>query len=81
MSRMRALMKNWYSVEVLPIYVITAAACGGAGWYLYRLSTRPEVVWNHKGNPYPWQSIEQGTNTKLMNVNQKFEKEYKRDRF
>lgn len=33
-----------------------------------------------QGNPHPWQSIEQGTNTKMMSVNQKFDKQYKRDR-
>ena len=37
-----------YSVEVLPIYVITAAAVGGASWYISRLARGPDVVWDHK---------------------------------
>lgn len=95
-----------YSVEVLPIYLITAAAIGGAGWYISRLARGPDVVWDHKvscynrqkadsswrktlmydllsssqGNPHPWQSIEPGTQTKLYSVNQKFDKQYKRER-
>ncbi|UZJ52469.1 hypothetical protein CBS101457_001789 [Exobasidium rhododendri] len=69
-----------YSVEVLPIYVITAAAVGGAGWYISRLARGPDVVWDHKGNPQPWQAVQPGTNTKLYTINQKYDKQYKRER-
>lgn len=41
-----------YSVEVLPIYVITAAAIGGASWYITRLARGPDVVWDHKVSCY-----------------------------
>ncbi|KDN35676.1 hypothetical protein K437DRAFT_276956 [Tilletiaria anomala UBC 951] len=75
-----AWMKNWYSPEVVPIYVITAAAAGGATWYLTRLARGPDVIWDRKNNPTPWNNVEPGTNTKLMAVNHEFERTYKRDR-
>lgn len=53
-------------------YVIIGGALGGAGWYLYRLGTRPDgqslsitlsrfdfwnaVIWTRK-NPEPWQTV------------------------
>ncbi|SNX84526.1 related to NADH-ubiquinone oxidoreductase MLRQ subunit [Melanopsichium pennsylvanicum] len=73
-------MKNWYAPEVLPIYVITGLAAGGATWYLTRLARGPDVIWDRKNNPTPWNNVEPGTNTKMMSVNQQFDKQYKRDR-
>ncbi|KAJ7122796.1 hypothetical protein C8R44DRAFT_875998 [Mycena epipterygia] len=72
-------MKNWFAIEATPIYVLVGGACCGASWYLYRLATGPSVIWT-KGNPQPWQSIEQDQGTKLMQVNQKFDKQWKRDK-
>ena len=40
----------------------------------------PEVVWDRHHNPYPWRNIDQGTQLKLMTVNQQFDKKYSRDR-
>ncbi|KAL0091158.1 NADH dehydrogenase 1 alpha subcomplex subunit 4 NDUFA4 [Phycomyces blakesleeanus] len=71
----------WYKTEIIPIYITVGGACGLAGWYLTRLARGPEVVWDRKSNPYPWQNIDQDTQVKLMTVNQKFEKTYSRDRF
>ncbi|KAN0061719.1 hypothetical protein ACQY0O_005711 [Thecaphora frezii] len=73
-------MKNWYSPEVIPIWVIIGAATGGATWYLARLARGPDVIWDRKNNPTPWNNVEPGTQTKLMSVNQKFDKQYSRDR-
>ncbi|PWZ02400.1 hypothetical protein BCV70DRAFT_198685 [Testicularia cyperi] len=75
-----ALPTNRYAPEVLPIYVITGIAAGGATWYLSRLARGPDVIWDRKNNPTPWNNVEPGTNTKLMAVNQQFDKQYKRDR-
>ncbi|CAO1633566.1 unnamed protein product [Jaminaea pallidilutea] len=80
MSRFSGFRKNWYSAEVLPIYAITAMAVGGASWYLFRLAKGPDVIWDRKNNPQPWQNVQPGTQTKMMSVNQEFEKKYKRDR-
>ncbi|RIA93873.1 NADH-ubiquinone reductase complex 1 MLRQ subunit-domain-containing protein [Glomus cerebriforme] len=74
-------MKNWFRVEILPIYAVTGVAVVGAGWYLTRLARGPEVVWDKKNNPTPWNNIQDGTQVKLMSVNQKFDRKYSRDRF
>ncbi|GAC93386.1 hypothetical protein PHSY_000951 [Pseudozyma hubeiensis SY62] len=49
-------------------------------WYLSRLARGPDVIWDRKNNPTPWNNVEPGTNTKMMSVNQQFDKQYKRDR-
>ncbi|KAJ7688381.1 hypothetical protein B0H17DRAFT_1068409 [Mycena rosella] len=75
----RGVWKNWFAVEVAPRYVLVGGACCGASWYLYRLATGPSVIWT-KNNPQPWQSIEPNQGTKLLEVNHKFEKHWKRDK-
>ncbi|KAL1917607.1 uncharacterized protein VTP21DRAFT_4000 [Calcarisporiella thermophila] len=75
-----AFLKNWYSVEVLPIVVIIGGALGGASWYLTRLARGPDVAWDRKNNPHPWLHVDQDTNTKLLSINKKFEKSWTRDR-
>jgi len=73
----RGFMKHWFAVEAVPIYVLLAGALGGAGWYLSRLALRPEVVWT-KNNPTPWNSVEQGTTTKLYHGRHEFDKSWSR---
>ncbi|KAF5333741.1 hypothetical protein D9611_002358 [Ephemerocybe angulata] len=74
----RSLMKNWFAVEAIPIYVIIGGVVVGASWYLGRLATGSQVVWTKK-NPTPWNTIKQDEGTKLLTVNQKFEKSWSRD--
>ncbi|KAF5387740.1 hypothetical protein D9615_000067 [Tricholomella constricta] len=73
------LMKNWFAVEAVPIYAIIGGVLAGASWYTYRLAMGPNVVWT-KSNPTPWNSVQPGDNTKLMSVNQKFDKSWTRDK-
>lgn len=58
--------QTWFAVEAVPIYAVVGLACGGAGWYLTRLARHPDVIWDRKGNPTPWNDVAPGTNTKLM---------------
>ncbi|CDS07681.1 hypothetical protein LRAMOSA01630 [Lichtheimia ramosa] len=76
----RSFWSIWYKPEIIPIYITVGGACGLAGWYLTRLARGPEVVWDRRNNPYPWQNIDQDTQVKLMTVNQQFSKSYSRDR-
>ncbi|KAI8139969.1 hypothetical protein BJV82DRAFT_716096 [Fennellomyces sp. T-0311] len=66
--------------EVIPIIAISGCAYGIAGWYLTRLARRPDVVWDSRNNPYPWQQIDQNTRVNLMSSNKNLEKRYIRDR-
>lgn len=79
MSFRKGFMKNWFAIEAIPIYAVIGVALGGASWYMTRLATRPDVIWS-KSNPQPWNSVQQDQNTKLMSVNQKFEKSWTRDK-
>ncbi|KAG6919316.1 hypothetical protein DXG01_007449 [Tephrocybe rancida] len=67
------LMKNWFAIEAIPMYAIIGGILVGASWYTYRLAMGPSVVWT-KSNPTPWNTIEPGQTTKMMTVNQKFDK-------
>ncbi|KPI99556.1 NADH dehydrogenase [ubiquinone] 1 alpha subcomplex subunit 4 [Papilio machaon] len=41
---------------LIPLYVCTGVGAMGAVFYLLRLATRsPDVTWNRKTNPEPWQ--------------------------
>ncbi|GAA97000.1 uncharacterized protein L969DRAFT_105566 [Mixia osmundae IAM 14324] len=62
------LRKNWYSPEVLPIFAVVGVAVGGCGWYLARLARGPDVVWDRRGNPRPWEHIKPDQNTKLYAI-------------
>jgi len=70
-------MKNWFAVEAVPIYGVVGIVVVGASWYLYRLAKGPTVVWT-RGNPAPWNEIQQNEGTKLLTVNQHFEKGWDR---
>ncbi|KAJ3503398.1 hypothetical protein NLJ89_g8452 [Agrocybe chaxingu] len=66
-------LKNWFAVEAIPIYVIIGGVLTGATWYMSRLAFGPNIVWT-KSNPTPWNSIKPDEGTKLVQVNQKFDK-------
>ncbi|XP_068624959.1 cytochrome c oxidase subunit NDUFA4 [Battus philenor] len=41
---------------LIPLYVCTGIGCAGAMFYILRLATRsPDVSWNKRTNPEPWQ--------------------------
>ncbi|XP_014275376.1 cytochrome c oxidase subunit NDUFA4 [Halyomorpha halys] len=44
---------------LIPLFVCVGIGCAGSLFYLGRLAVRnPEVSWNKKGNPEPWQEYE-----------------------
>lgn len=50
------LDKTNVCAQLIPLYVCTALGCGGALFYLTRLALRsPDVSWNKRTNPEPWQ--------------------------
>lgn len=51
--KLSSLKKN---PALIPLYVCVAAGMLGAGFYTLRLATRdPDVSWNRKNNPEPWE--------------------------
>ncbi|KAG8761426.1 hypothetical protein FRC14_003839 [Serendipita sp. 396] len=69
----RSAFSKWFAIEAIPIYVIIGGAVTGASWYLYRLGTRPDVIWTRK-NPEPWQTVKQNENIKFMSIHKDFDK-------
>ncbi|KAI0775447.1 hypothetical protein BC629DRAFT_1595077 [Irpex lacteus] len=69
----RGFLKNWFAVELC----VVGGVVIGASWYLYRLARGPTVVWT-KENPTPWNDIKPNEGTKLLTVNQSFEKGWDR---
>ncbi|KAH9943008.1 uncharacterized protein BXZ73DRAFT_97074 [Epithele typhae] len=73
----RSFMKHWFAVEATPIYLVIGGAVFGAGWYLTRLARGPSIVWT-KENPTPWNDVKPNETTKLLTVNQHFDKSWDR---
>ncbi|EIN10334.1 hypothetical protein PUNSTDRAFT_99774 [Punctularia strigosozonata HHB-11173 SS5] len=76
----KSFMKHWFAIEAIPIYAIIGGVIVGGSWYLTRLARGPTVVWT-KDNPTPWNKIQPDEGTKLISVNQKFEKSWSRDKW
>ncbi|KAF8914138.1 hypothetical protein CPB84DRAFT_1669617 [Gymnopilus junonius] len=71
----KSFLKNWFAIEVCSpcCYVIIGGVLTGASWYVYRLATGPTIIWT-KSNPTPWNTIKPDEGTKMLSVNQKFDK-------
>ncbi|KIY48759.1 hypothetical protein FISHEDRAFT_73345 [Fistulina hepatica ATCC 64428] len=69
----RGFMKNWFAVEGLPIVAIVTIVISGGTWFAFHSARGPTIQWS-KANPTPWNTIEADQGTKLVGVNQKFEK-------
>jgi len=76
----RAAFKKFYDPAALPIVVIVTGAVVGASWYMTHLARGPEVVWDKKNNPEPWNNVKEGDQVKLYAVNQHGERPYKREK-
>ncbi|XP_067686444.1 cytochrome c oxidase subunit NDUFA4-like [Haliotis asinina] len=45
--------------SLIPLFVATGVGAAAAFFYTMRLATRnPDVCWDRKNNPYPWQQYE-----------------------
>ncbi|EPT03106.1 hypothetical protein FOMPIDRAFT_1142562 [Fomitopsis schrenkii] len=73
----KSFMRNWYAVEATPIFAVVGLAVLGGAWYLSRLARGPTVVWT-KENPTPWNDIKPNEGTKMLTVNQHFDKGWER---
>jgi len=73
MSALRKFFKE--NAALAPLFLIVGVGIVASGAHLTRMATKgPDVVFDRKKNPFPWQNVQPDQNTKLMAVNQKFDK-------
>jgi len=70
-------IKPWLAVEAIPIVALVAGAVSTATYCTIRAAMGPTIQWTSK-NPAPWNTIEQDQGTKMMQINQKFDKTWHR---
>ncbi|KAI7882392.1 hypothetical protein K492DRAFT_193648 [Lichtheimia hyalospora FSU 10163] len=73
--------KSIFKPEVAPLIAILGTALGGAVFIGLKQSRAPDVCWDHKHNPYPWQEIKDGEQVKLMALNQKYDSRWERSKW
>ncbi|TRZ19818.1 hypothetical protein HGM15179_007310 [Zosterops borbonicus] len=65
---------------LIPLFVIIGAGGVGAGLYLMRLAMfNPDVSWDKKNNPEPWNKMSPSDQYKLYSVNMDYSR-LKKDR-
>ncbi|KAL1741904.1 hypothetical protein HDZ31DRAFT_66482 [Schizophyllum fasciatum] len=79
-DRIKPKFRDWYAVEALPIWIIIGTVGGLAALSIVRAVHAPSVQWT-KDNPTPWNRIKQDEGVKLLQVNQTFDKKWKRDEY
>ncbi|KAF7724571.1 hypothetical protein EC973_000879 [Apophysomyces ossiformis] len=72
MNGLSGILKASKKPEIIPLVVILGGAVSWAGFMGWRQLRSPEVSWDHKNNPHPWQEIKDGEQVKLVAVNQKY---------
>ncbi|XP_067825127.1 cytochrome c oxidase subunit NDUFA4-like [Heptranchias perlo] len=66
--------------SLIPLFVFIGAGSLGASMYLLRLALRnPDVSWNRKNNPEPWNNVAPTHQYKFFSVNMDYSK-LKKDR-
>ncbi|KAK2536346.1 cytochrome c oxidase subunit NDUFA4 [Columba livia] len=66
--------------SLIPLFLIIGSGGVGAGLYLLRLATvNPDVCWDKKNNPEPWNKLSPTDQYKFYSVNVDYSK-LKKDR-
>ncbi|XP_026578367.1 cytochrome c oxidase subunit NDUFA4 [Pseudonaja textilis] len=61
--------------SLIPLFLIMGTAVAGAGLYLMRLALFcPEVRWDKKNNPEPWNNLDPTHRYKFISVNMDYSK-------
>ncbi|KAI8810247.1 NADH-ubiquinone reductase complex 1 MLRQ subunit-domain-containing protein [Cladochytrium replicatum] len=66
-------------VSVYPIFAVMGAAVALAGGFVLRIAGHPDVVWNRRGNPTPWNTVQQDQTTKFMDPLNQFKSSWRRN--
>ncbi|KAF1802833.1 NADH-ubiquinone reductase complex 1 MLRQ subunit-domain-containing protein [Mucor lusitanicus] len=78
MTALSSFLKASRKPEVYPIVGILGVALSGAVFFSARAIRAPDVAWNHKANPHPWQEIKENEQVKLLAYNQKYDHRWER---
>ncbi|KAJ8657499.1 hypothetical protein O0I10_006801 [Lichtheimia ornata] len=81
MSALSRFAKQSIKPEVIPLLVIVGGALTGAVYIGVHAAKAPDVAWDHKENPYPWQDVKDGEQVKLMALQQKYKNRWERYRW
>lgn len=81
MTALSSFLKASKKPEVYTIVSILGVALSGAVYFGARACRAPDVSWNHKGNPHPWQDIKEGEQVKLIALNQKYDHRWERTKW
>ncbi|KAJ7572088.1 hypothetical protein C8J56DRAFT_979433 [Mycena floridula] len=79
LTRFQYFMRHGFAVEAIPIVAIVLGVLSGGTYLTYRAAMGPTIQWT-KANPQPWNTIQPNQGTKLLEVNQKFEQKWSRDK-
>ncbi|KAI9322610.1 hypothetical protein BX666DRAFT_1896832 [Dichotomocladium elegans] len=81
MSSLQKFFKSSMKPEVIPLLVIVGGALTGAVYVGTHQAKAPDVAWNPKENPYPWQDIKDGEQVKLLALNQTYKNRWDRTKW
>ncbi|KAI8370098.1 NADH-ubiquinone reductase complex 1 MLRQ subunit-domain-containing protein [Choanephora cucurbitarum] len=81
MTALQSFLRASRKPEVYPIVGILSLALSGAAFFGVHAIKAPDVVWNHKENPHPWQEIKDGEQVKLITRNQKYSSRWERSKW
>ncbi|KAG1472077.1 hypothetical protein G6F56_001755 [Rhizopus delemar] len=81
MSSLNSFLRKSQKPEIYPLIGILTCALSGAAYVGYHAAKAPDVAWNHKTNPYPWQEIQDGEQVKLVALNQKYKNRWDRTKW
>ena len=81
MSSLGTFLKKSKKPEIYPLIGSLTCALGGAAYVGVHAAKAPDVAWNHKTNPYPWQDIKDGEQVKLVALNQKYNNRWERTKW
>ncbi|KAJ7030385.1 hypothetical protein C8F04DRAFT_1397833 [Mycena alexandri] len=75
---LKSAMKHWYAPEAIPIVLLVTGVVSFASYFTYRSAMGPSIQWSRK-NSEPWNSIQPDQGVKMVQVNHKFNRSWRRE--
>ncbi|KAJ1914786.1 hypothetical protein H4219_004631 [Mycoemilia scoparia] len=71
---------HWYKHELIPIFGIIGGGVAIAAYAAGHALRGPDVVWDRRTNPHPWNDVKENETTKFIDPNGRFERKWSRER-